>query len=95
MRHSVPAATGELSMMRVPLLVLVTVALAGCQSALERQEIADDQSCRKIISERNDASPTAYKDCRANFQQYRQQAAVRSISIDTTPVGPPHHWSLD
>jgi hypothetical protein len=69
--------------------------LAGCQSALERQEIADDQSCRKIIADRNDHAPDAYTQCRANFQQYRQQAAVRSISIDTTPAGPPHHWSLD
>jgi hypothetical protein len=81
--------------MHVPLLVLVTVVLAGCQSALERQEIADDQSCRKIILERNDHAPDAYTQCRANFQQYRQQAAVRSISIDTQPAGPPHHWSLD
>ena len=53
-----------------------TVVLAGCQSALERQEIADDQSCRKIIAERNDANPTAYKDCRANMQQYRLQRAI-------------------
>jgi hypothetical protein len=81
--------------MRVPLLVLVTVVLAGCQSALERQEIADDQSCRKIIADRNDHASDAYTQCRANFQQYRQQAAVRSISIDTQPAGPPHHWSLD
>jgi hypothetical protein len=63
-------------MMRIPLLVLVTVTLAGCQSALERQEIADDQSYRKIIAERNDANPTAYKDCRANMQQYRLQRAI-------------------
>ena len=69
MQHSVPAATGELSVTRVALLVLVAVALSGCQNALERQEIADDQSCRKIIAERNDANPTAYKDCRANMQQ--------------------------
>ena len=57
MQHSVPAATGELSVTRVALLVLVAVALSGCQNALERQEIADDQSCRKIIAERNDAKP--------------------------------------
>jgi hypothetical protein len=82
-------------MLRVPFLVLATVALAGCQSALERQEIADDQSCRKIIADRNDHAPDVYTQCRANFQQYRQQAAVRSISIDATPAGPPHHWSLD
>ena len=82
-------------MARVPLLMLMAVALAGCQSALERQEIADDQSCRKIIADRNDHAPDAYTQCRANFQQYRQQAAVRSISIETTPAGPPHHWSLD
>ena len=63
-------------MTRVALLVLVAVALSGCQSALERQEIADDQSCRKIIAERNDANPTAYKDCRANMQQYRLQLAI-------------------
>ena len=76
MQHSVPAATGELSVTRVALPVLVAVALSGCQSALERQEIADDQSCRKIIAERNDANPTAYKDCRANMQQYRLQRAI-------------------
>jgi hypothetical protein len=75
MRHSVSAATGELSVTRVALLVLVAGALSGCQSALERQEIADDQSCR-IIAERNDANPTAYKDCRANMQQYRLQRAI-------------------
>jgi hypothetical protein len=66
-------------MIRVPLLILVAVVLAGCQSSLERREMADDQSCRKIITERNDASPTAYKDCRANMQQYRMQSAVRSV----------------
>jgi hypothetical protein len=82
-------------MIRAPLLVLLTVALAGCQNSLERREMADDQSCRKIIADRNDHAPDAYTQCRANFQLYRQQAAVRSISIDTTPVGPPHHWSLD
>jgi hypothetical protein len=78
-RHSVPEATGELRMMRVPLVVLVIVTLAGCQSSLERNEMADDQSCRKIIAERNDANPTAYKDCRANMQQYRMQSAIRSV----------------
>ena len=62
--------------MRTLLLMAVTVGLAGCQGALERQEMADDQSCRKIIAERNDANPTAYKDCRANMQQYRMQRAV-------------------
>jgi hypothetical protein len=67
---------GALSGMRVPLLVLLAVVLAGCQSALEHQEIADDQSCRKIIADRNDANPTAYKDCRANMQQYRLQRAI-------------------
>jgi hypothetical protein len=62
--------------MRVFWLVLLSAGLAGCQSALERQEMADDQSCRKIIAERNDANPTAYKDCRANMQQYRLQQAI-------------------
>jgi hypothetical protein len=60
-----------MTMKRFPLLVLVIAGLAGCQSGLERQEIADDQSCRKIITDRIDASPTAYKDCGANMQQYR------------------------
>jgi hypothetical protein len=85
--------------MHVPLLVLVTVVLAGCQSALERQEIADDQSCRKIILERNDHAPDAYTQCRANFQQYRQQRATVSAGatagVMSGPDGPPHHWSLD
>jgi hypothetical protein len=66
-------------MMRIPFLVLAAVTLAACQSALERNEMADDQSCRKIIAERNDANPTAYKDCRANMQQYRMQSAIRSV----------------
>jgi hypothetical protein len=76
MQHSVSETTGELSMVRVSLLLLSAVTLIGCQSALERAEMADDQSCRKIITERNDASPTAYKDCRANMQQYRMQRAI-------------------
>ena len=59
------------------------VTLAGCQSALERQEIADDQSCRKIIAERNDANPTAYKDCRANMQQYRMQRTIHQWELIT------------
>jgi hypothetical protein len=65
-----------LTVKHVPLLVLMMVVLAGCQSALERAEIADDQSCRKIISERSDTNPNAYNDCRANMQQYRGQQAV-------------------
>jgi hypothetical protein len=81
--------------MRGTLLMLMLVVLAGCQSGLERQEIADDQSCRKIIAERNDASPTAYKDCRANMQQYRQQAAIAASGDVVVQSGPPHHWSLD
>jgi hypothetical protein len=76
MWHSVPATTGDLTMTRAPLLLLVGFVLTGCQSALERQEMADDQSCRKIIADRNDANPTAYKDCRANMQQYRMQRAI-------------------
>lgn len=57
-------------------LLIGALALCGCQSSLERQEMADDQSCRKIIAERNDANPSAYRDCRANFQQYRMQRAI-------------------
>jgi hypothetical protein len=66
---------------RIPLLllVLVTASLAGCQNGLERREMADDQTCRKIIAERNDANPQAYEQCRANMRQYRMQAAVRSV----------------
>ena len=54
--------------------LILVLALAGCQSALERQEIADDQTCRKIIADHSDARPDAYTRCRANFQQHRQQA---------------------
>jgi hypothetical protein len=32
--------------------------------------------CRKIIAERSEANPSAYKDCRANMQQYRLQRAI-------------------
>ena len=59
--------------------------------------MADDQSCRKIIADRNDARPDAYTQCRANFQQYRQQRATVAAGVMASPdaVGPPHHWSLD
>lgn len=62
--------------MRTGWILLLSATLAGCQSALERQEIADDQSCRKIVAERNDANPGAYKDCRANMQQYHLQRPI-------------------
>ena len=35
--------------------------------------MADDQACRKIVTDRNDRAPDAYTQCRANFQQYRNR----------------------
>ena len=57
-------------------LALTALALMGCQGDVERREIADDQSCRKIIADRNDTRPEAYKECRSNLMQYHGQAAL-------------------
>jgi hypothetical protein len=85
--------------MKKVLAALFGLALCGCQNAMERAEMADDQSCRKIIADRNDARPDAYTQCRANFQQYRQQRATVTAGaiagVMSAPDGPPHHWSLD
>jgi hypothetical protein len=75
--------------------LILALALGGCQNALERAEIADDQSCRKIIADRNDSRPDAYTQCRANFQGYRQQQAIAASGDVVVAPGPPHHWSLD
>lgn len=63
-------------MTRVFLLVAACVFLAGCKSAAERAEIADDESCRRLVVERSDSRPTAYQECRSNLMAYRQQRAV-------------------
>ena len=78
-----------------PLLLLLL--LGACASnRFERLEAQDDTSCRKIVAERNDTSPQAYTQCRANIQLYRQQAATAaSGSVVFERSGPPHHWSLD
>jgi hypothetical protein len=66
-------------------IIFTALALAGCQGDLEKREMADDASCRKIIAERNDGRPTAYQECRANMMQYRNQSAV-AASGDTIIV---------
>ncbi len=87
-------------MKRLSSLLLMSLSLCGCQSATERMarmESDDDQACRKIIADRRDARPDAYTQCRANFQQYRQQMAVAEsgTTVVVAPSGPPRHWSLD
>jgi hypothetical protein len=87
--------------MKYPSLLLAALALAGCNSNayLERLEAQDDASCRKIVAQRNDASPQAYTQCRANMQHYRQQtatvAAGAAAGVMAGPDGPPRHWSLE
>jgi hypothetical protein len=65
-------------MERVLILVSLSVCLSGCQTLEEHLETADGESCQRIIAQRNDTRPEAYKECRANLMQYRNQRAVAS-----------------
>lgn len=58
------------------LLVASTVTLTGCAKSAAEREVADDQSCRRIIQERNDTRPNAYQECRGNLMEYQRQRAV-------------------
>jgi hypothetical protein len=75
-------------MERVLILIAACVCLAGCQSRAEKLEMADNESCRRIITQRNDARPEAYKECRANLMQYHNQGAVAASgsTVNTTVV---------
>lgn len=52
------------------------VLLAGCQQDVERREAADDAYCRKVVVERSDTRPEAYRECRTNMMQYHTQKAI-------------------
>jgi len=64
--------------MRPVVTFALLLALCGCAKSPAELEVADDASCRKIITERNDARPTAYEECRSNLSAYRLQ---RSIAV--------------
>jgi hypothetical protein len=82
------ALLGTHLMQRILILMLVSLPLVGCQSRAEKLEIADDESCRRLITERNDGRPEAYKECRANLMQYRNQGAVAASgsTVNTTVI---------
>jgi hypothetical protein len=62
--------------MRLLFVLIAGTTLAGCYSQAAVNERKDDENCRAIITERNDRSPEAYKDCRANLMAYRNQGAI-------------------
>lgn len=60
-------------MRKIITITLAAAALAGCQMGAERREAQDDEYCRRAITERNDARPTAYQECRQNMMAYHDQ----------------------
>lgn len=57
-------------------VIIACLMLAGCQSGAERNDAEDDTYCRRVITERNDARPTAYQECRDHMIQYRRNGAI-------------------
>lgn len=55
---------------------LTALTLTGCAKSPAELEVADDASCRQIISQRNDTRPNAYQDCRAHLADYRRSRAI-------------------
>jgi hypothetical protein len=71
--------------MRILYVIPLCALLVGCgYSQAARNEQVDDENCRKIISERNDGRPTAYKECRDRLMAYRQTNAISDSGARTT-----------
>ena len=72
--------------MRLVLLIMAALSLAGCYSQAAVNERKDDENCRAIVAERNDSRPDAYDKCRANLMAYRQQGAIADSGRTTINV---------
>lgn len=64
-------------------ILITSLALAGCAKSAAEREVADDNTCRRIVAERNDTRPTAYQECRGNLMEYERQRSLRASGNTT------------
>lgn len=72
--------------MRYILFAMAVLGLGGCQTEAEHNEITDHESCRRLVTQRNDARPEAYKECRDNLMSYRRNGAIADSGSSYTTI---------